>query len=73
MSTIKSMVHPEYLHLQPTEIGVLDAAAVIFAAKLQQGQVNDSNEQQVIDESVLQAVKLARKVDESVRSEGEMG
>lgn len=67
------MVQPEYLHLQRTEIGVLDASAAIFAAKVQNGSVNSENEQDIINESVLQAIKLARKVDESVRSEGEMG
>lgn len=67
------MVHPEYMHLQPTEVGILEAASHIFAAKVQMGTVNAENEQKIVDESVLQAIKLARKVDESVRSDGEMG
>ena len=67
------MVKTEYMHLAPTEIGILESAATIFAAKVQNGTVTNTNEDEVIAHSVMQAIKLARKVDESVRSEGEMG
>ncbi len=67
------MASQEYINLQSTEIGVLESAASIFAAKIQSGSVNSDNEQDMINESVAQAIKLARKVDESIRAEGEMG
>jgi hypothetical protein len=67
------MNHTEYLHLAPTEIGILESAASIFAAKVQNGTVTPANEDEVINHSVMQAIKIARRIDESVRSEGEMG
>jgi len=48
------MLKTEYLNLQPTEIGILQGAASIFAAKVASGKVNADNEGEVVEESVKQ-------------------
>ena len=67
------MFKPEYLNLQPTEVGVLTSASTIFAAKISAGKVDANNEDQVIEESVSQAIKLAKRIEREIKTEGEMG
>ena len=57
------MLEPQYINLQPTEIGVLDSASAIFSAKVASGKVGPENEDQVIEESVAQAIKMAKIVE----------
>jgi hypothetical protein len=66
------MLEPSYINLQPTEIGVLDSASAIFAAKVASGKVDAENEAQVIEESVAQAIKLAKLVEDAVKTKGEI-
>lgn len=67
------MIKTEYMNLQPTEISILTSAASIFAAKVSSGRVDASNEDQAVEESVHQAIKLARRVECQVKTPGEMG
>ena len=48
------MLKTEYLNLQPTEIGILQGAASIFAAKVASGKVNADNEGEVVEELVTE-------------------
>ena len=67
------MLKTEYLNLQPTEIGILQGAAAIFAAKVASGKVSADNEDEVVEESVKQAIDLAKTVEYAVKTKGEMG
>ena len=67
------MLKTEYLNLQPTEVGILNGAAAIFAAKIASGKVGAENESQVVEESVKQAIDLAKTVEYAVKTKGEMG
>ena len=67
------MLKTEYLNLQPTEIGILQGAAAIFAAKVASGKVAADNEDEVVEESVKQAIDLAKTVEYAVKTKGEMG
>jgi hypothetical protein len=62
-----------YLKMQPSEQAVLHAASRIFAAFIASGQVHAGNEKAWMDKSLDLAVKLARKTDRSVLSDGESG
>lgn len=62
----------KYLHFLPTESAIFEGAASIFAAYVQNNQVNESNEDELIQKSVTLAIKIACQVDETVRTEGEM-
>ena len=66
------MLEPQYINLQPTEIGVLDSASAIFSAKVVSGKVGPENEDQVIEESVAQAIKMAKIVENAVKTKGEI-
>ena len=70
---MRAMLNTEYLNLQPTEVGILTSAATIFAAKVSSGRVDASNENQAVEESVDQAIKLAKRVEHLVKTKGEMG
>lgn len=67
------MIKTEYMNLQPTEAGILTSAATIFAAKVSSGRVDESNEDQALEESVNQAIKLAKRVERLIKTDGEMG
>ena len=67
------MLKTEYLNLQSTEIGILQGAAAIFAAKVASGKVAADNEDEVVEESVKQAIDLAKTVEYAVKTKGEMG
>jgi len=66
------MLDPQYINLQPTEIGVLDSASAIFSAKVASGKVGPENEDQLIEESVAQAIKMAKIVENAVKTKGEI-
>jgi hypothetical protein len=67
------MFKTEYMNLQPTEIGILTSASTIFAAKVSSGRVDADNEDQAVEECVDQAIKLAKRVESLVKTQGEMG
>ena len=68
-----AMLKPEYLNLQPTEVAILTSASTIFSAKISSGKVDASNEEQVIEETVAQAIKVAKRIEREVKTVGEMG
>ena len=61
-----------YLSLQPSEGIVVSAAATIYAAWIQAGEVNDDNKKLKLEESIMDAITIARKTDNSVQSDNEM-
>ena len=67
------MIKQEYITLKPTETSILESAAAIFAAKVGQGKVDGNNEDAVISDSVSQAIKLAKEVEKTVKTKGEIG
>ena len=67
------MLTTDYLTWQPTEIGILQGAAAIFAAKVASGKVDSDNEGELVEESVKQAIDLAKTVEYAVKTKGEMG
>lgn len=74
LRTILRIMHKtEYINLQPTELGILQSSAILLASKISNSTVTPANEDEVIAHCVLMAVKIARKVDETIHSEGEMG
>ena len=69
---MRAMLKTEYMNLQPTEVGILTSASTIFAAKVSSGRVDASNEDEAVEESVDQAIKLAKRVERLVKTQGEM-
>jgi len=65
------MEEPKYLKLQWSESVVTVAASQIFAAYIQAGRVNDSNEEQMLLKSIHTAIKLADTADTLVKSDEE--
>lgn len=63
----------EYINLQPTELGIVQSSAILLAAKISNSSVSPANEDEVISHCVHMAVKIAKMVDETIHSEGEMG
>jgi hypothetical protein len=61
------------LSLQPSEAALLGAAARIFSAYLVSGHVTGGNESEMMDRSVSEALKMARRIDEMVQSDNELG
>jgi len=61
-----------YLSLQPSEGIVVSAAATIYAAWIQAGLITDANKKQKLEESIMDAITIARKTDNSVQSDNEM-
>jgi len=65
------MEEPKYLKLHWSESVVAVAASQIFAAYIQAGRVNDSNEEQMLLKSIRTAIKLADRADTLVKSDEE--
>lgn len=61
------------LSLQPSEAAVLGAAAQIFSSYIVSGHVTGGNESDMMDRSISEALKMAKRIEEMVQSEGEMG
>lgn len=60
-----------YLNLQPTEQAVVHAAGQIYAAYVIAGKAEEDPEGYQ-EKAVIEAVKIARMVDEKVVAPGEM-
>jgi len=60
-----------YMHLQHSESVVAKMSATIFAALIQSTPLTDSNEDALIEKSVILAIKLAEKTDKLVESDEE--
>jgi hypothetical protein len=61
------------LSLQASEIALLGAAAQIFSAYIVSGHVTGGNESDMMDRSLSEALKMARRVEEMVQSDNELG
>jgi hypothetical protein len=62
-----------FLSLQPSESALLAAAAHIFSAYIVSGHVTGGNESDMMDRSVAEALKMARRIEEMVQSDTELG
>jgi hypothetical protein len=65
------MTKEAYLSLQHSETVVAGMSATIFAAYVQNKEVNEFNEDEFVKRSVDIAVKLATYADKIVKSDGE--
>ena len=65
------MTDPNYVNLQPSEQAVLMAASQIYAAYIQSGAAKEDPEA-LMRHSVVEAIQLARMVDDHVIAPGEM-
>ena len=61
------------LSLQPSEIAVLGAAAQIFSGYVVSGHVTGGNESHMMDRSISEALLMAKRIEEMVQSDNEMG
>jgi len=61
------------LSLQPSETALLGAAAQIFSAYIVSGHVTGGNESEMMDRSLAEALKMARRLEEMVQSDNELG
>ena len=61
-----------YLRLQSSETVVVQAASQIYAAYIAAGRVTEGTEDQWMNRSIKEAVRLAIQVDNDVASDGEM-
>ena len=60
-----------YLKLEPSEQAVFHAASRLFAAYIASGQLNDSNEGELMKLAVTRSIQLALLTERSVQSDGE--
>lgn len=65
------MTKEAYVNLQHSESVIATMAATIFAAYVQNREVNDANEAQYIEKAVDTAVRLATHTDRVVKSDEE--
>ena len=61
------------LTLQPTEAVVFTASANIYAAYIAADQVPQGQEQEWIERSIREALLIAKRIDDSIQSDEEMG
>ena len=61
------------LTLQPTEAVIFTASANIYAAYIAAGQVPQGQEQEWIERSIRDALLIAKRIDDSIQSDEEMG
>ena len=61
-----------YLHLQPSEVAVFEAAANIFASYIATNQVTEDNEAEMMKKAIRAAISIARYVEKVVQSDDEL-
>jgi len=61
-----------YLKLLPSEVAVVDAASRILSAYVTTNAVTPENEEEMTEKAVGIALKIAEKIDNVVKTEGEM-
>jgi len=61
-----------YLHLQPSEAVVFEAAANIFASYIATKQVTEDNEATMMKKAISTAISIARLVEKVVQSDDEL-
>lgn len=65
------MPEPLYVNLQPSEQAMVIAAAQIYAAYVMSGQAK-ADPAATLQQAAMEAIRLARTVDENVIAPGEM-
>jgi hypothetical protein len=61
------------LELQHSETAVLHAASRIYAALIRNGTVTPDNEEEIMEKSIRDAIKMACATDYLVKSDDELG
>ena len=61
-----------YVRLQPSETAVYHVASRFVAAQIQNGSLNNENEDQIMHKAVIQAIRMANLTDKLVQSDDEM-
>lgn len=61
------------LKLQDSEAVVVETAGIIYSGYVQNGQVTLETENELIEKAVDVAIEIAKRVDNKVRSDREMG
>jgi hypothetical protein len=61
------------LSLQPSETALFHAASRIYAAYISSGHVTEGNEDDMLNRSITEALRMARRVEEAVQSDSELG
>lgn len=62
-----------YLKLEPSETAVLHVASRIYAAQIAVHGGDQGKEEELMQRSILQAIKMARVVEALVQSDQEKG
>jgi|688.fasta_scaffold177742_3 hypothetical protein len=62
-----------YLKLQQSEGFVIEAAAMIYAAYITSGKLNQENKEAIMKEAIRDALRIALTVDETIIAENEPG
>jgi len=62
-----------YIHLQPSEVAVLDAASRIFAAYVASNKVTKANERELYEHAVELAIQMAQRVENRVLDQNDVG
>lgn len=62
-----------YLKLQQSEGFVIDAAARIYSAYIQSGQLNQENKETLMKEAIRDALRIALTIDEAIVADEETG
>jgi hypothetical protein len=60
-----------FLRLQSSETTVCHMASRLLAAYISSGQLNAGNEEQLLEQSLVLAIKLAHKADRRIESDDE--
>ena len=60
------------IQLAETEVAILQAAATIFSAHINAATVADTNEKDIMQKSIRQAIKLSVGIDDLIKAEGEI-
>jgi hypothetical protein len=63
----------QYLKLEVSEGIVVQVADQVYSADIAAGRVTEDSEKEWMNRSVREASRIARVVDETVQSDGELG
>ena len=67
------MKKPAYLSLQHSESVIVAAAAHIFAAYISSSRVAEGEEEAWMQRSIDEAIWIAKKMDDQIQSDDELG
>jgi hypothetical protein len=61
-----------YIALQPSEIALLQATAQIYSAYIVSGRAEPGSEDDYLERSIREAVRIAKTIDSAVTADKEM-